>query len=88
MDAKEFTGHALTLAIRFRFSVTSWIRTPARNKAVGGQDNSTHLYGLGLDVILDNPVDAPQFTATANKIGISVLDEGDHLHLQPTKQKE
>ncbi|MEM9770447.1 MAG: D-Ala-D-Ala carboxypeptidase family metallohydrolase [Cyanobacteria bacterium P01_D01_bin.73] len=33
--------------------ITSWYRPPAVNRAVGGARNSTHLYGHGVDFVVD-----------------------------------
>lgn len=87
MDVATFAAAVITLKTRFRFSVTSWFRTDSHNHAVGGQPNSTHLYGLGVDVILDDPADKPDFTAAASRFDITVLDEKDHLHCQPFRKK-
>lgn len=87
MDAAKFAATIITLKTRFRFSVTSWFRTDSRNSAVGGQPNSTHLYGLGIDVILDDLSDLVDFRTAAARFDLSVLDERDHLHLQPAKKK-
>lgn len=79
----KFITIVLVLRVQFAFSVTSWIRTHLRNKQVGGADESLHLCGLGLDIVLDNPADSESFIKRANRLGLKVINEGDHLHLQP-----
>lgn len=65
----------------YPFSVTSWWRTVKRNDAVGGLPKSLHLRGLAIDVVLDPEVNQVDFRIAAEKVGIYVYDEGDHLHL-------
>lgn len=79
----KFISIVLTLRIQFAFSVTSWIRTVEHNRQVGGADESLHLCGLGLDIVLDNPADTESFVKRANRLGLKALNEGDHIHLQP-----
>lgn len=76
-------GAVLCLAVRFRFSVTSWIRSPLRNKQVGGSENSWHMSALGIDVVLDPGENETEFKREAERLGLKALDEGDHIHLQP-----
>ena len=63
-------------------SVTSWWRSESRNKAVGGVHNSKHLKGLAVDVVLDPGADPGEFVEVAVKLGLRVLEEGDHFHIQ------
>ena len=42
MDVPTFIDVVMTLRMRHMFSVTSWLRTPKRNKMVGGHPNSRH----------------------------------------------
>jgi uncharacterized protein YcbK (DUF882 family) len=82
-DIFSFIQTILCLGLRFRFSVTSWLRSQERNKAVGGSRDSNHMTALAVDVVLDGGEDTISFKLQANKLGLKVLDEGDHLHLQP-----
>lgn len=82
-DIFSFVQVLLCLALRFRFSVTSWIRSESRNAAVGGSHDSNHMTALAVDVVLDSGEDVISFKLQANKLGLKALDEGDHLHLQP-----
>jgi len=82
MSAIEFLQLILTLKVRYKFSVTSWIRSPKRNRAKGGSSNSRHLLGLAVDVVLDNKSDKYQFKKECTRLGLKWLDEGDHIHVQ------
>lgn len=82
MSAQEFAQRILTLALRFRFSVTSWGRTPGRNKRVGGDVNSRHLSWQAVDVVLDVASNRKRFHAECRRIGLIPVDEGDHIHVQ------
>ena len=80
----DFVHVLMLLGLRFRFSVTSWGRSPARNLAVGGHVNSYHMLFLAVDIILDAGEDKVIFISDAKRLGLSALDEGDHIHLQPS----
>jgi len=82
MDAVEFAAVVLTLRTRFPFSVTSWGRTEARNKAVGGHPNSRHLTFEAVDVVLDDPKQKTECIAVAQRLGLKIADESNCLHLQ------
>ena len=92
-DLSVMTAHDFAALIcHFRhfgppFSVTSWFRSAKRNAQVGGHPKSKHLVGLGLDIVLDDPKDKPKMVETLRAIGLSALDEGDHLHIQPMRGK-
>ena len=67
-----------------RGSVTSWIRSPERNRQVGGHADSSHLLGLGADVAY-GPNPRPALATArkrARKLGLRLIREGDHDHLQ------
>lgn len=68
------------LAARYAgpLTLTSWYRDPARNAAVGGAPASRHLRGLAIDVVARDPSRA---TAAFRAVGLRVLNEGDHLHV-------
>lgn len=63
-------------------SVTSWIRTPTRNRAVGGHPKSKHLVGAAVDVALDDPQQKPAFVRACKALGLQAIDEGDHIHVE------
>lgn len=70
------------LAHRHNVSVTSWWRTEKRNADVGGLVNSRHLDGVGADAVPDPGEDRDAVIASARALGLQVVDEGDHLHLE------
>ena len=62
-------------------SVTSWIRTPKRNKMVGGVPKSKHLSGLAIDLVPDSKDWGPIIRSFRIR-GLKVIVEHDHLHIQ------
>ena len=56
--------------------ISSWYRDPAHNARVGGHPRSQHLRALAIDV---NPDARP---APFQNVGLTVVPEGDHLHVQ------
>lgn len=57
--------------------VTSWFRSPLKNKKVGGVINSKHQYFMAIDVVPanQNSVDIMK------RLGFKkVINEGDHVH--------
>ena len=64
-------------------SVTSWGRSRAHNAKVGGQLYSPHRFWLGLDVVYDQTLSGAERSQTARRLGLFLLDEGGHDHLQP-----
>lgn len=60
-------------------TVTSWYRSPQANARVGGNADSQHLFGLGLDLAGPNRETAAEL---ARRINLPHAQEVDHLHLQ------
>jgi len=83
MTLNAFSFAIVALALEVPFSVTSWIRTPARNSAVGGHPDSFHMCALAVDVALDNSQDVEKLKRRCSRFGLKALDEGDHIHIQP-----
>lgn len=78
-----FIDKVLVLAIKHRFSVTSWIRTNKRNMEVKGDTKSFHLLGLAVDGVLDNPIDLPVLIKDAKRLGLEVIPGQGFFHLEP-----
>lgn len=72
------------LALRFKLSVHSWIRSEKRNAKVGGHEDSMHLYGLAVDIYLDDEELRPAFIAAAKRLGLHVVtyEISTSIHLQ------
>jgi hypothetical protein len=65
-------------------SVTSYGRTVQRNALVGGVAASAHLAWVAADVVYDNSGDDPQWRENvAARVGLIVIHEHDHDHIQP-----
>lgn len=64
-------------------TVTSTLRSPGRNKAVGGAPNSFHLSGRAIDIARKPGVSHAQIEQAYRQAGFQIvesLDEGDHSH--------
>lgn len=83
MTRSEFTEAVFTLGLLHGASTTSWFRSTKRNTAVGGVPGSAHRFGLGVDLVYDSPPNITQLDADARRLGLRVLREGDHDHVQP-----
>jgi uncharacterized protein YcbK (DUF882 family) len=83
MTPFDFLQARMALAARFRFRETSGYRSPAANQAAGGVTHSAHQHFLAADVILDTTEDRVAFKLAAGRLGLLVLTEEDHEHLQP-----
>jgi len=62
-------------------TVTSWYRTPERNRLEGGSPESQHLFALAWDVAVPDPA-VPNFIQSANQAGLIAVREKRHVHLQ------
>ena len=78
----EFCQLIIQLCAQYSCSVTSWIRTPARNKRVGGHARSCHLVGFGADLVPDDPAVKPALLTAARGLGLDAIDEGHHVHIE------
>lgn len=81
---QEFALAVYRYCLAVHGSVTSWYRTPERNKAKGGVPGSKHLIGLGADIGFDP---APRLqpherAALAVGFGLRLIVEGTHDHVQ------
>ena len=83
MTRAEFADAVYVLGLKYNASVTSWFRSDAHNRVVGGVPHSAHRFALGVDLVYDAPVDAAAITEDARRLGLKLLREGDHDHVQP-----
>ena len=79
----EFALAVFVYCSIFDGSVTSWIRSKKRNAALGGVPHSGHVVGLGCDVVYDVVPPEDERRAWAGRLGLLLVIEGDHDHLQP-----
>jgi hypothetical protein len=65
--------------------VTSTLRSPARNQAVGGVRNSYHLTGQARDSVPPPGMSMSAYAAQLRRLNphLDVINEGDHVHLEP-----
>lgn len=84
MTRAEFLEAVMMFCELTTGSVTSWKRTVKHNADVGGVPNSAHLYGLGLDVVYDTAPALPSRLERARRLGLKLIPESDHDHLQPS----
>ena len=87
MTPHAFLDALMQLAARHRFRGTSGYRAPISNLQVGGKPFSAHLYWLGQDIVLEAGEPIEVFKESARRLSLLVIDEGDHLHLQPLDWK-
>ena len=68
----------------FNGRVTSGPRGAAANKRIGHAAHSPHLVGLGADVAYETtPPPVAERAQWARRLGLTLVVEGDHDHLQP-----
>lgn len=81
-DYEIFCRRIWTLLQRHPCSVTSWWRSPHRNRDQGGLETSHHLLGTAVDIILDPGANKTQFLNDIHALNLHWKDEGDHFHIQ------
>lgn len=85
MTIGEFAEAVTTYCLIHRASTTSRMRTEMHNRAVGGVPLSGHRFGRAEDVVYDDAATRldPARIEVAKRLGLKLLVEGDHDHLQP-----
>ena len=83
---ETFCRNVWHICMDHRCSVTSWIRTEARNKVVGGVADSFHVMGLAVDIVPDdyNSETVEAIRQDCVRLGVQMIDEGNHLHIEPS----
>jgi hypothetical protein len=82
MDIRDFAVAVETYGKALGGSVTSWGRTEVHNRAVGGVPNSLHVRWLAVDVVYDAPPELDVASDLASSLGLRLVRESDHDHLQ------
>ena len=77
-----FDDKVLALCLIYDCSETSGYRTERRNKAEKGADDSRHKEALARDIVPDDRERDHEIFHAARKLGLWVLIEPDHIHLQ------
>lgn len=85
MTIGEFAEAVATYCLIHGGSITSWGRTTIHNKVVGGVPGSAHRFWRGADVVYDdfNTTKDQARVEYAARLGLKIIIEGDHDHLQP-----
>lgn len=86
MTRAEFADALYRYASHFHASVTSYGRTVDHNTAVGGHPHSKHLTWLAADVVYDDKPALADRRVYAMTLGIAVVPESDHDHLQEPRR--
>jgi len=79
----EFAEAVYTYCATLGASETSGQRTSHHNLAVGGVAHSAHLVKLASDVVYDVTPSREQRLDWGRRLGLLVVIEEDHDHLQP-----
>lgn len=82
MTPTQFLEKMMALSGRFHFRVKSYYRSPKSNAYVGGVKNSFHQLWLAADIVLEDPNDENNFIFVARRLGLKVIVETDHIHIQ------
>lgn len=88
MNPHQFLDAIMAFCHFTNASVTSYGRSRKHNEDVGGKVFSPHQFWLGCDVVYDDlPVPSAVAHETAERLGLFLISEGDHDHLQPLDWK-
>ena len=85
-------GEAIEAAVKSAVPgavITSGLRSPEHNAAVGGVPNSYHLTDQARDVVPPPGMSMAQFGQTVQAAlppGTKIINEGTHLHIQPVSR--
>ncbi len=83
MNPVEFACALIAYCFATKGSVTSWGRTESHNRHVGGVPHSKHQTFQAADVVYDHRPPLATARRRAAALGIKLLRESDHDHLQP-----
>jgi hypothetical protein len=83
MTVLQFAQAAYVYCQKTAGSCTSWGRTVKHSIAVGGFDGDPHTWWVGADIVYDTLIDEQQAKKLAQSLGLLLIREKDHDHLQP-----
>lgn len=83
-----FARRILDLCREHACSITSWYRTPARNRAIGGASASLHLQGLAADLDPDDETTIPALVDAATVAGLYTRPHRTYCHVQARPLKD
>src|SRR5216684_3162651 len=92
MTIGEFCESVAQVGKKYNGSITSWGRSPAHSKAVGGSPTDPHTQWVGADMIYDSganrgdtthPQYPPHSCPQCGELSLKVLHEKAHDHYQP-----
>ena len=65
-----------------RVQPTSYWRSSSDNRRVGGAGSSQHLVATAIDLVYASRSDREAGKRAMQRLGLTVIDEGDHVHVQ------
>jgi len=83
MRIGEFAEAVAQYCLLAGASETSGGRTDEHNRKVGGVPYSAHRFFRGRDVVYDYAIALPERRELAHRLGLMLIAEDDHDHLQP-----
>ncbi len=83
MTPYEFLTSLMIYCTRLGGSVTSYGRTPAHDHALRPLNHPPHVAWVGADVVYDARPTEELAVNEARAVGLKLLREVDHDHLQP-----
>ena len=85
MTPAEFASACLAYCAATGGSVTSWGRTRKHNDAVDGVKDRAHLLWTACDVVYDDALPVDLRDKLAARLGLMLIHEGDHDHVQAVR---
>lgn len=87
MTREDFADAVIAYEAITGASETSGGRTARHNAKVGGVAHSAHLAHRAVDVVYDDPPPKEERWSWAERLGLRLIVEDDHDHLQPLDWK-
>ncbi len=87
-NSLDFVGDAEKFKETFGINFSSTLRSPQKNASVGGKPNSYHLKGTAADIPTAGMTAEDRANVKKYWFGLGgydVIDEGDHIHVEPGK---